>query len=1767
MRGEGAGALLLKPLSRALADGDHIHAVIRGSAVNHGGKVNTLTTPNPNAQADLLVSAFDEAGVDPATIGYMEMHGTGTALGDPIEVNGLKKAFRELRRRAGQTEVTAPVTLIGSVKSNIGHLEAAAGMAGVFKVILAMRHGRIPGNLHIANVNPHVQLDGTPLRIARTTEAWPRSRHAQTGAELPRRAGVSSFGFGGINAHLLIEEYVPTDRATEPEPAGQVLVLSARTAEQLVERARDLAAFLEPGPDQTGPAAAGVEAELSDAAAELLDVPPADVPTAETLEDLGFGLARLRDLHDWIVERYPAAAGAPLLPTETLAGVAARIAARQPATAAGSLREVTYTLQVGREPMAYRLALVVNSARGAAAALRRYADSGDLPAGGYAGQADPALRGTPADPAADLPELARHWTAGGEVDWPSRHSGDQPRRVSLPTYPFARVRHWITTPTGERTAPPRPAPWTAFDEPTGDLATGLVYRTRLTATDPVVREHRVHGAAVLPGVGHLEIVHAAVAHAVPEATRLTRVVWLRPLAVPNSGLDVLVHLTRTSAGIEYQVRALEGAEPVTYSQGVWDVPAAGAPPLPPQSLARLRDRCPRMLPADELYARFRACGIDYGPFFRGLREIRAGDGEVFATARAATADPARPLHPTLMDAALQAVAALDSSGPAPARLPFALEEMRADGPLGTACHIHVRKRGADGYDVDLLDEDGRVLVALRELSVREAVARETSEPFFYAPYWERQPAPAGAPPAGHGSCLVVHPAGAFGLARDIAAAWPAGQARTLQLDDEVDISALARRLRDVGPVPHVWFLGGLRESATDYGDPAPTLFALVKALAEADLIQGVETLRVLVNGVHDPAGRRTTNPAAGALVGFVKALGKEYPRIAAGCLDIGVPVGAALAEPDRAALVRAVLAEPQGDDEVALVDGHRYVKRLRPVALAAPARPVFRERGTYVIVGGAGGIGQALARHLASTCRARLVLVGRRIADATTAAELAALQRLGGEALYRDADVTDAVRLAGVLAEARERFGRIHGVVHAAMVLRDGILERMDAGAFTAVLAPKARGTEVLGDLLRGDRLDFLLHLSSVQSFTGAAGQANYAAASTAQDAHARRLAGRGAYPVKVVNWGYWGEVGRVASESYRRGITARGFHPIGTAEGMDALERVLACDESQVVAVRAEPEVLAAIGVREPEPVPPRPPVPDVAPLPLTDAGEWERAAGEDFTARVLLRSLRRAGLFPHPGAGHTDPHAELGALPRYRRLVDALAAILVRHGLVAYQDGRYTLLDPARPVPDGAGLRARFPDLAARLELVEACLGRLPEVLRGTVSATEVLFPGGSTELLGRVYRGERLAGYCNHIVAEQVAEAVRQHPAAEVRVLEIGGGTGSTTEVVLDALRATGTRVRYTFTDVSDAFLRQAQRTFANGGPVPVTVRRLDIAQPPAAQGWAAGGYDVVLAGNVMHAVADVGAALAHTRELLAPGGRLVLTEVTQVQAFHTVTFGLLDGWWHYVDEANRLENAPLLDTSMWTRRLEHAGYHAVRAFGTATVPADLSQRVIVAHAPVAPPQPPPAAASTDSEPLERWLRRLISDLTAQTLNMPVAEVTPNKPLSSLGLDSIVGVELINRLNAALDITLKTIVIFDHPTVADLTAFVLGRHGEQVAAHAAAAAPAPPPSPLAPAAPLPTAAAPPAPSRVAAAPALAASAGLRAVRFTRPGSPRDLSIAPIEPAAPDPARSRSRSGRFRSTSRTSCWPMACTRSCRTTRSPRAWRCPAWWAGSAQG
>jgi acyl transferase domain-containing protein/acyl carrier protein len=247
VRGEGVAAVLVKRAADAVRDGDRIWAVIKGGAVRHSGRTNSLTAPNPDAQAEVIVGAVADAGIDPLSIGYVEAHGTGTPLGDPIEVNGLKRAFRRLHTERGRTDV-APHFTVGSVKAQIGHLEAAAGMAGLLKAVLALNHGAIPGSPYLTEINPHIDLADACFRFSPEHSPWPEP--ALPGQ--PRRAGVSSFGFGGVNAHVVLEERPAAAPRTSTGAGNRLFVLSAKTADALRARASALAAMLASKPFANG---------------------------------------------------------------------------------------------------------------------------------------------------------------------------------------------------------------------------------------------------------------------------------------------------------------------------------------------------------------------------------------------------------------------------------------------------------------------------------------------------------------------------------------------------------------------------------------------------------------------------------------------------------------------------------------------------------------------------------------------------------------------------------------------------------------------------------------------------------------------------------------------------------------------------------------------------------------------------------------------------------------------------------------------------------------------------------------------------------------------------------------------------------------------------------------------------------------------------------------------------------------------------------------------------------------------------------------------------------------------------------------------------------------------------------------------------------------------------------------------------------------------------------------------------------------------------
>lgn len=245
VRGEGSGAIFIKPLAKAEADGNPIYAVIKATAENHGGKVTMLTAPNPNAQAELLLEAYQKAQIDPATVGYIECHGTGTSLGDPIEIQALKRSFAELYKKHNKTPPQVPHCGLSSVKTNIGHLEPAAGIASLLKVLLAMKHKYIPALLHFNELNPYIDLTNSPLYIVDKTRPWEAIKD-ENGKSLPLRAGVSSFGWGGANAHIVLEEYIPPSRQFALQKSGPFpVVLSARSDDRLKNYAKSLLSHLQ----------------------------------------------------------------------------------------------------------------------------------------------------------------------------------------------------------------------------------------------------------------------------------------------------------------------------------------------------------------------------------------------------------------------------------------------------------------------------------------------------------------------------------------------------------------------------------------------------------------------------------------------------------------------------------------------------------------------------------------------------------------------------------------------------------------------------------------------------------------------------------------------------------------------------------------------------------------------------------------------------------------------------------------------------------------------------------------------------------------------------------------------------------------------------------------------------------------------------------------------------------------------------------------------------------------------------------------------------------------------------------------------------------------------------------------------------------------------------------------------------------------------------------------------------------------------------------
>jgi acyl transferase domain-containing protein/NAD(P)-dependent dehydrogenase (short-subunit alcohol dehydrogenase family)/acyl carrier protein len=1172
--GSGVGVVALRRLEDAIDDGDQIYAVIKGTAVNNDGtqKVGYLA-PSVDGQAACVAEALAVADVDPETISYIECHGTGTNMGDPIEIAALTQAFRVSTDKTGYCRV-------GSVKTNIGHLDTAAGVASLIKVAMAMRHGEIPPSLNFEETNPRIDFENSPFYVNDRLSDW-----RAEGSE-PRRAAVNSLGVGGTNAFAVVEEAPARPPAAPSADAWRLLVLSGRSKAAVDANAARLAAHLRANPDvdladvawtlqkgrrhfserrvlaartvaeaiellesgnarrvftHSSPSSEGKVAFMFPGGGTQYPAMAKDLYEAEPVfaRHLDAGLSRLESVHG--IDLRPWLLGVDGL-VDKEAGVEAL---DTPGTQLPAIFIVEYALAQllqswGITPTALIGHSVGENTAACVAGTMTFDDCLDLV----------VLRGQLVDR-----------VPGGTVAVPLTVEEVQPLITEL-DLDLAVVN-----------APDL----CVVSGPTDVLD---VFEERLRAQGVEPQRVKVRTAAhsrlldvVLPEYrARLESM-ALSAPTIPWVSNRTGE-WITPEQATDPGywVEHFRHTVRFSDGV-----ATLAAEPGRVLLEVG----------PGKTLSSLA----RMNPA-------------FSSTHASIPTLRHPDEEVDDNAFLLTAV-----------GRLWAV-----------NLPIDVDRLYVDGPrrrVGLPTYAFQtqryfiepgRSRGVEETDGGFVDRD------------------PDEDRWFWAPVWKSND---GEEPVADRFTWLVLTDGAP-IAADVAqrlrdrgddvVVVRTGDSYQRISDTEYVLApehgrygydCLVRDLVRTGQVPdRIAHLGLLAESDTRYRPGSSffhrnqelgfhSLVFLAQAWAAEGLSRPLHLSVATMGAQHVTASDRVPWPEQATVLGPVRLISREFAGVTASAVDLDpadlVPAGrlraglaglverldgavngrsAPVDERPRDELVLdalvAELLQPASNDVVALRGDRRFVQDLRRVPVPEGGESPLRRNGVVLITGGLGGIGLTVAEQLHAERGARLVLVSRtampdrdtwdelatRLGDAHVTTQrirrIQALEAAGAEVLLVAADVTDVESMRAASEQVRSRFGAVNGIVHGAGVIGDELLVVKAQADMEDVLAPKVYGTLVLEEVFGGEPLDLFVLFSSTSTVTAPVGQTDYVAANAFLNAFAESRRARGDRHVQAVNWGIWNEVGMAAEsaagmfERHEHGDEEEATHPFFATKAVD---------------------------------------------------------------------------------------------------------------------------------------------------------------------------------------------------------------------------------------------------------------------------------------------------------------------------------------------------------------------------------------------------------------------------------------------------------------------------------------------------------------------------------------------------------------------------------------------------------------------------------------
>jgi acyl transferase domain-containing protein len=1121
--GSGMGAVVLKRLADALADGDSIHAVIKGSAMtNDGSQKVGFTAPGVDGQVRVIRAALTVADVEPEQISYVEAHGTGTPVGDPIEITALTKVFREKTDARGYCA-------LGTVKANIGHLGTAAGVAGLIKTVLALKHKTIPPSLLFEQPNPQIDFASSPFFVNTQLREWEAD-----GA--PRRAGVSAFGMGGTNAHAIVEE-APEPEPTDPSRPWQLLLLSARTETALAAQTANLAAHLEAHPQD----------DLADVAYTLqVGRKLHEHRRAVVCRDASHARQALGELApEWVSTAF--APGRERGVAFLFSGQGSQYVGMGKglyATEAAFREQVDLCCERLQQHLGLESGLDLRDLL--------FASEDDAAAGEQLGQTQFT------QPALFVIEhaLARLW-----MEW-----GLSPKAMlghSIGEYVAACLAGVMSLDDALALVAERGRLMASL--PSGSM---LVVPLPEAEVTPLLGGQLALAAVNAPDRCVVSGPHEAVA--VLQARLTARGVGARPLHTSHafhSGMmePILAPFLQRFAGIELHAPQIPYVSNVT---GTWITEAEATDPgywtRHLRQAVRFADGIRELCKDGTLVLLEVGPGQSLATLARQHPE--RGAGRVVLSSLRHPKDPQEDLA-----VLLKTLGQLWLAGVQPDWRGFYARERRRRIPLPT--YPFERRR--------FWVEPGEAGAATfgwgggSEIAKKEDVAD-----WFYLPYWKPSLPPA-AEDIGGRWLLFLDGAGvgdrvATRLASDGASVITVTAGGSFQkLGDggyeiaparREDYDALLKDLAAAGRLPdrvlHLWNVGPI-ETQTDPADLSFwSLLFLAQAFGRNNVTQPVR-MAIASSHMQRVAGEDRLLAERALLLGPAKIIPQEYANVRCVSVDIELPVTDAI----LGRLIAEAAAEPSRHGVVAYRSGRRWVQDYEAVHLEAPAARVarFRERGVYLITGGLGGLGLTFAEFLAREFQARLILLGVSALPEREAwdewlrshgegdrisqriRKLRELEELGAEVMVVSADAADREQMRAAIGAGLERFGAIHGAIHAAGLAGGGMIQLKTAEMANRVLSPKLAGTRSLLAALSGVPLDFVVFCSSTIAVAGGLGQVDYCAANNFLDALAHESALAGGPPAISINWGAWEEVGMAVAAGLMSG---RGGVPAPRKDG-----------------------------------------------------------------------------------------------------------------------------------------------------------------------------------------------------------------------------------------------------------------------------------------------------------------------------------------------------------------------------------------------------------------------------------------------------------------------------------------------------------------------------------------------------------------------------------------------------------------------------------------